>query len=159
MTLRRLAPALAAPALAALLFTGCTAGTGADADASATGAPSTSDSASAQTKAEACAALVAGMEDLSSLDPNQLMDDMTNDPAAAIATLDEAEAAIVGATDEVTNDELEPIAQDAAAATAGYFTLIRDAAENPASADVAAIQTGLQTFTESFMAMQEACAG
>lgn len=155
MTLRRLAPALAAPALVALLLSGCTAGT--DADTSASAGPSTSDSASAQTKAEACAALVAGMEDLSALDPNQLMDDMANDPDAAIATLDEAEAAVVAATDEVTNDELEPIAQEAAAATTGYFTLIRDAAENPASADVAAIQAGLGTFTESFMAMQEAC--
>lgn len=157
MTLRRLAPAFAAPALAALLLTGCTAGPANDAGSSASGAPS-SDGASAQTKAEACAALVAGMEDLSTLDPNQLMDDMANDPAAAIATLDEAEAAIVAATDDVTNDELAPIAQDAAAATTGYFTLIRDAAENPASADVAAIQAGLGTFTDSFMAMQEACA-
>lgn len=158
MTLRRLAPAFAAPALAALLLTGCTAGPANDAGSSASGAPSSSDGASAQTKAEACAALVAGMEDLSTLDPNQLMDDMANDPAAAIATLDEAEAAIVAATDDVTNDELAPIAQDAAAATTGYFTLIRDAAENPASADVAAIQAGLGTFTDSFMAMQEACA-
>lgn len=159
MTLRRLAPALAAPALAALLLTGCTAGPSSDADSSDSGAPSMSESGSEQTKAEACSALVAGMEDLSTLDPNQLMDDMANDPDAAIATLDEAEAAIVGATDEVTNDELEPIAQEAAAATTGYFTLIRDAAENPANADVAAIQAGLGTFTESFMQMQEACAG
>jgi hypothetical protein len=158
VTLRRLSPALVAPAIAALLLTGCTAGPAtSEAESSSSPSPSASESASDQTEAEACAALVAGLEDLAGLDPNQLMDDMANDPDAAIATLDEAEAAIVAATDEVSNAELQPIAQEASAATTSYFGLIRDAAENPAAADVTAIQTGLTTFTEAFMEVQEAC--
>ncbi|MEI5583620.1 MULTISPECIES: hypothetical protein [unclassified Agromyces] len=158
MTLRRLSPALVAPAIAALLLAGCSAGPAAnEAESSSSPSESASESASGQTEAEACAAMVGGLENLAGLDPNQLMDDMTNDPDAAIATLDEAESAIVAATDEVTNAELEPIAQEAAAATTSYFDLIRDAAADPASADVTAIQTGLTTFTEAFMEVQEAC--
>lgn len=147
VTLRRLAPALAAPALAVFLLAGCTAAP----------SPSTSGDASGQTKVEACADLVAGLQGLAGLDANQLMDDMANDPEAAIATLDEAEASVIAATDQVSNDELEPLAQEAAAATTGYFTLIRDAAQNPASADPAAIQAGLGTFTESLGELQSAC--
>lgn len=158
VTLRRLAPALAAPALAAFLLAGCTAAPtpneGADAAAPS---PFTSEEASGQTKVEACADLVAGLQGLAGLDANQLMDDMANDPEAAIATLDEAEASVIAATDQVSNDELEPLAQEAAAATTGYFTLIRDAAQNPASADPAAIQAGLGTFTESLGELQSAC--
>lgn len=157
MTLRRLAPALVAPAFAALILAGCTTAPAADSGATAAPTPSTSESASGQGKDEACAELIAGLQSLAGLDANQLMDDMMNDPAAAVATLDEAEAAIVAATDEVSNDEIAPVAQDAAAATTTYFALIRDAAENPASADVDAIQNGLGAFTDSFMEVEKAC--
>lgn len=157
VTLRRLAPTLAAPALAALLLTGCTAAPTSTEDGAASASPSTSEGASGQTKVEACADLVAGLQGLAGLDANQLMDDMANDPEAAIATLDEAEASVIAATDQVSNDELEPLAQEAAAATTGYFTLIRDAAQDPASADAAAIQAGLGTFTESLGELQSAC--
>jgi hypothetical protein len=157
VTLRRLAPTLAAPALAALLLAGCTAAPTSTEGADAAPSPSTSQDASGQTKVEACADLVAGLQGLAGLDANQLMDDMANDPDAAIATLDEAEASVIAATDQVSNDELEPLAREAAAATTGYFTLIRDAAQNPASADAAAIQAGLGAFTESLGELQSAC--
>jgi hypothetical protein len=157
VTLRRPAPALAAPALAALMLAGCTAAPTSFEGEAASPSPSTSDSASGQTKVAACADLVTGLQGLAGLDANQLMDDMMNDPEAAIATLDEAEASVIAATDEVSNDELEPLAQEAAAATTGYFTLIRDAARNPGSADPAAIQAGLGTFTESLGELQSAC--
>lgn len=157
MTLRRLAPALAAPALAALILAGCTAAPSSTDGEADSPAPSTSESASGQTKVEACADLVAGLQGLAGLDANQLMDDMANDPDAAIATLDEAEASVIAATDQVSNDELQPLAAEAAAATTGYFTLIRDAAQDPASADAAAIQAGLGAFTESLGELQTAC--
>jgi hypothetical protein len=149
VTLRRPASALAVPALAALLLAGCTA--------APTSGGSASGDASGQTKVEACADLVAGLQGLAGLDANQLMDGMVNDPDAAIATLDEAEASVIAATDQVSNAELEPLAQEAAAATTGYFALIRDAAQNPASADPAAIQAGLGTFTDSLGELQSAC--
>lgn len=167
-TLRRSirpAAALAAPALALLLFTGCSGvPSSLPSDASATPDSSPAPGAEAdddagQSTAEACDVLAAGLERLGQVDASNIQDDLVNDPEAALATIDEAQAAILDATGSVTNEELRPFAEDAAEATRQYFGVVRAAAENPASADVEAIQADLSTFTGALVELQTACSG
>ena len=166
-TLRRSirpAAALAAPAIALLLLTGCS-GSLAPAPAPTTGsaspAPSpdaTAGAESDQTAAEACDSIVDGLQELGQIDASTLQDDLVNDPDAALATLDEAQAAILDATDSVTNEEIRPYAEAASDATREYFGTLRAAAEDPAGADAEEIQAGLPAFTTALADLQTACA-
>ena len=155
--------ALAAPAIALLLLTGCS-GSLAPAPTPATGSASTAPTPDAtegaegdQTAAEACGSIVAGLQELGQVDATTLEDDLVNDPEAALATIEEAQAAILDATDSVTNDEIRPVAEKASDATREYFDTIRAAAEDPATADVEAIQAGLPAFTTALAELQTAC--
>lgn len=164
-TLRRSirpAAALAAPAIALLMLAGCS---GAPAPAPTTGSASSAPSPDAtagaagdQTAAEACDSIVAGLQELGQIDASTLQDDLVNDPEAALATLDEAQAAILDATDSVTNEEIRPYAEEASDATREYFGTVRAAAEDPANADAEAIQAGLPAFTSALSELQTACA-
>jgi hypothetical protein len=165
-TLRRSirpAAALAAPAIALLLLTGCSGSLGpAPAPTTGSSSPAPSPEATAgadgdQTTTEACDSIVAGLEELGQIDASTLQDDLVNDPEAALATLDEAQAAILDATDSVTNEEIRPYAEQASEATRDYFGTIREAAEDPANADAEAIQAGLPAFTTAIADLQTAC--
>ncbi|MFE5672849.1 hypothetical protein ACFQ58_14700 [Agromyces sp. NPDC056523] len=169
-TLRRTirpAAGVAASLLAAALLAGCTgtlapAPGSTDATASATSPAETDDAGTGdgeQSVAEACDAILAGLQELGRVDATTLQDDLVNDPEAAEATLEEAQAAIVDATDEVDNAEIRPYADRAADATRGFFDAAREAAEDPASADREAVQDELSEFAAALAELQTACAG
>jgi hypothetical protein len=151
--------------LAATLLAGCSgnlAPTPESTDASTPAAsPGETDGASAgeQSVAEACDAILAGLQKLGGIDATTLQDDLTNDPEAAEATLEEAQAAIVDATDEVDNAEIRPYADRAAEATRGFFDAAREAAEDPANADPESVQDELATFAAALAELQTACVG
>ncbi|MCP2366358.1 hypothetical protein BCL57_000500 [Agromyces flavus] len=156
---------LAASLLAAALLSGCSGGfapapesTDASAPASS---PAETDGAAAgeQSVAEACDAILAGLQDLGEIDATTLQDDLANDPEAAEATLEEAQAAVVDATDSVENAEIRPYADRAAEATREFFDAARETAENPASADPESLQDELGAFAAALAELQTACAG
>ncbi|GAA2038216.1 hypothetical protein GCM10009819_23680 [Agromyces tropicus] len=151
----RLTSALAVPAIAMLLFAGCTGTTAPDSSDSTETSPSAD--SGPQSLDEACTELRAGLQELESVDATALQDDLVNDPEAAVATIDEVEAAIVEATSSIRNEDLRPLAEDAEQATNTYFDEIRAAAEDPQSADAAMLQSGLEEFAASVGELQTAC--
>ena len=167
-TLRRSirpAPGLAASLLAASLLAGCTgtlspAPEATDA-ATPTSSPAETDGAATgeQTVEEACESIVAGLQKLGEVDSSTLQDDLANDPEAAMATLDEAQAAILDATDEVENAEIRPYADRAADATREFFDAARETAEDAANADPADVQDEFGEFTAALAELQTACTG
>ena len=151
--------------LAASLLAGCT-GTLSPAPESTdamtpTSSPTETDAAASgeQTVEEACESIVAGLEELGEVDATTLQDDLANDPEAAMATLDEAQSAILDATDEVENSEIRPYADRAAEATREFFDAARETAEDGANADPAEVQDEFGEFTAALAELQTACTG
>lgn len=153
--------ALAPLALSALLLAGCAVGASASAPEKAeevatveTEAPVTVE----QTKQEACDVMEAGVQTLAALNTPETMSTAAADPAAGLALIDSAEAALVDSATQVTNAEVLPAATEVATAASDYFGYVRILAQDPANADVSGMGAQVQSLMGSVAGLTEICA-
>ncbi|MBT2500777.1 hypothetical protein J7E25_16905 [Agromyces sp. ISL-38] len=153
--------ALAPLALSALLLAGCAVGGGGSAPEKAEEVATVETEAAVsveQTKQEACDIMAAGVQALAELNTPETMTTMTSDPAAGLALLDTAEAALNDSAAQVTNAEVLPAATEAAAAASDYFGYVRTLAQDPANADVSGMGAKIQSLVDGVAALGEVCA-
>jgi hypothetical protein len=136
---RTIASTLTGLAFAGLLLTGCTAG-GSDAG-SANDDKSGGNSGqaeSSQTTEEACAVLKAGVEDTLT-DLQAGLSDLSTDPGKAAEAVSTLAAAFEDTASDVTNEDVRAVADDATTALTDFGDQITVYAENPETADQAAV--------------------
>jgi hypothetical protein len=148
---RTTANALAGIALAALLLTGCSAGTPGDSAESSTAAPEPEAGGSGQSTEEACEVLKVGVTD--TMEQLQAgLGDIASDPAAASAAVTSLAAAFEETAADVTNEDVRVVADDATTALNEFSTQIEGYAANPEGADAAT----QKAVTDSATAVQTA---
>jgi hypothetical protein len=132
---RTIATTLTGLAFAGLLLTGCstggTGGGGADADE-----PKAAESS--QTTEEACTVLKAGVEDTLT-DLQAGLSELSTDPGKAADAVGTLAAAFADTASDVTNEDVRAVADDATTALGDFSDQITVYAENPESADQAAV--------------------
>ncbi|RXZ72450.1 hypothetical protein [Agromyces albus] len=151
--------ALVPLALSALLLAGCAASSPAPEKAEEVATVETeAPVAVEQTKQEACDIMAAGTQELAALNTPETMSTFTSDPAAGIALLGSAEAALVGSAAEVTNAEVLPGATEFTTAATDYFGYVRTMAQDPANADTSVMGEKIQILMDGMIALTEVCA-
>lgn len=153
--------ALAPLALSALLLAGCAVGASGSAPEKAEEvAPVETDAAApvGQTKQEACDVIETGVQSLAALNTPETMSTVASDPAAGLALIDSAEAALVESAAQVTNAEVLPAATEVATAASDYFGYVRTIAQDPANADVSGMGAQIQSLMGGVAGLSEICA-
>ena len=135
MTSTRLIAAGSLAALA-LLFSGCAAaGTAADentkGEASAEATTTEPEAAAGQTKDEACEIVRTSMEELAGLSAVDM-----SDTGAALAAFESVKTSLIGASDQISNEEVSIVATGAADAVTAYSEIITAITADPASVDL-----------------------
>jgi hypothetical protein len=153
---RTTATALAGITLAALLLTGCSAGSGeiiatpsSSASPSSTPDPESDagSSAGGQSKADACEVLKTGLTGtIESLQTS--MSDMSTDPAAASAAVASLAEAFEETAADVTNEEVRGLADDTTAALNDFSQKIQGVGASPQTADEATRNALIASATE-----------
>jgi uncharacterized membrane protein YdfJ with MMPL/SSD domain len=151
MTSTRLIAAASLAALA-LLFTGCAAeGTAAGAKDETSAEATKPEAPAEQTKDEACEIVKTSMEELAGLASVDM-----SDAGGALAAFESVKTSLTEASDQISNEEVAPLASGAAAAVTAYSDIIAAITADPASADMTKIseQAGaLQTSMTDLVAV------
>lgn len=153
--------ALASLALSALLLTGCAVGGGGSAPQQVeevTTIETEAAESAEQTLQEACDIMRSGLEELAAFNNPGTMSTIISDPAAGLALLDAAEAAVVESAAQVTNPEVLPAATEAATAVSAYVGYVRTIAQDPANADLSGLGAQVEGFVGDITGLTEVCA-
>lgn len=155
----RLALTVVAVSTVTAALVGCSAG-GSGGSASS-GTSSTTPSAEAkvsadQSKADACAAVKAGLTKLQSMQSEASA--AMSDPQKALELFDQMSDTVSGIKDQVGNPEVKAPVDKAAAAIDDYATFLHDAVQNPASIDASKVGEKATAITEAFTEVGKVCA-
>ncbi|MFF2051226.1 hypothetical protein ACFVU2_06440 [Leifsonia sp. NPDC058194] len=154
----RLALAAVTIATVTAAVTGCSAGGSGDSTTSSSSPkPSAAAKASAdQSKADACAAVKAGLQKLQSMQSEASA--AMSDPQKALDLFDQMSDTMTSIKDQVGNPEVKAPVDKASAAIDDYATFLHDAVSNPASIDASKVGEKATAITESFTEVGKVCA-
>jgi hypothetical protein len=150
--------ALAGIGLAALLLVGCASNASSEPSGarSSSAAPDSTSDASGQSKAEACDAVKAGVSE--TITQFSGLPDINADPAAAVAAVNSLADAFQTTGDDVTNEEVGAVVDDATDSLTAFAAQIETYAANPEAGDQAAVQSSATAVQESLLKLGTTCA-
>lgn len=132
---RALVSALAGVAMTTLLLTGCAGG---------------------QSKIDACKSIAQSVSTASS-EVSSSMSNFQSDPDGAAKSMKNMAASFTTAAGKVTQSDIKPLADKAAAAMNDFSGDFAKLAADPKSPDTAAVEKSSQKMSDTFTALQKAC--
>ena len=133
----KLTSVIGALAVAGLLLTGCAGG---------------------QSKADACNALIDGLDTLQT-ELSENVSDLQDNPDAAAEAIDKTADKFSDNVGKISNDEVKKPADKADGALSDLSDAFGDYAEDPENADTAGLQDSASALQDSFLALQKNCNG